>query len=66
MKNLSSIVSTPKFIGFVELLDAMCKEGIIQRDPEDSNAILVYRTNVDKQEYGVSEGWFSQNSFGRA
>lgn len=66
MKNLSSKEfedNTPKFIGFVKLLDAMCKEGIIQRDPEDSNAILVYRTNVDKQEYGVSEGWFSQNIF---
>ena len=55
--------NTPKFIGFVKLLDAMCKEGIIQRDPEDSNAILVYRANVDKREYGVSEGWFSQNIF---
>lgn len=70
MKTISSLSevreiedNTPKFIGFVKLLDAMCKEGIIQRDPEDSNAILVYRTNVDKQEYGVSEGWFSQNIF---
>ncbi|MBR0542537.1 MAG: hypothetical protein IJK26_10110 [Clostridia bacterium] len=58
--------NNPKFIAYVNLLQAMCDEGILSKDPNDANSILVYRTNMDESIYGVSEGWFSQNIFDAA
>ena len=58
--------NNPKFIAYVNLLRAMCDEGILSKDPNDANSILVYRTNMDKDVYGISEGWFSQNIFDAA
>ncbi len=58
--------NNPKFIAYVHLLSAMCDEEILSKDPNNSNNILVYRTNMDESVYGVSEGWTSQNIFDAA
>ncbi len=55
--------NNPKFIGLVNLLDAMCEEGLLQRNPDDRNSVLIYRSGVDADTYEASEGWFSQNVF---
>ncbi|MDO4647179.1 MAG: hypothetical protein Q4B26_00915 [Eubacteriales bacterium] len=49
------------FIDCVDLLNMAAKKGLIDRDPNDRNSILVYRENVDPAVYGAKEGWFSEN-----
>lgn len=58
--------NNPQFIGLVNLLDAMCEEGLLQRNPDDRNSVLIYRSGVDANTYDASEGWFSQNIFAAA
>jgi hypothetical protein len=51
-----------KFIAYVNLLDALIQEGILKRDPNDRNRVIIYREHV-KEEGLPEEGWFSMNVF---
>ena len=51
----------PKFISVVQLLEAMCQKCLLGRDPQNKYNIIIYRTNLDKEMYGITEGWVSQN-----
>ena len=44
---------------WVRLLGDMTEKGILKRDPEDKNSLLVYRTAGTQN----PEGWYSQNIF---
>ena len=44
---------------WVRLLGDMTEKGILKRDPEDKNSILVYRTAGAQN----PEGWYSENIF---
>ena len=50
----------PKFIALVKMFEAAIDEGIFQKDPDNENNILIYRTGMDANIYGISEGWCSQ------
>ena len=50
----------PKFIALVKMFEAAIEEGILQKDPENDNNMLIYRTGIDAEIYGISEGWCSQ------
>lgn len=59
----------PNFIGCVHLLEAMCDKGLLNENPDSEiypNHVLIYRTGLNKKEYGVTEGWLSQNIFDAA
>lgn len=58
--------NNPKFIAFVELLNEMWEESLLQKDPDNKNNIIIYRTGLDPEKYGVTEGWTSQNIFDAA
>lgn len=51
----------PKFIALVQMLDKAADSGVIQRDPNDAHRILVYRTGLDAELYGRTEGFVSQS-----
>lgn len=52
-----------QFFAIVELLDTMCEKGMLQRNPENKDHVIVYRTGLDIEKYGVSEGFVSQHLF---
>ena len=56
-KALNEKPSDFRFINIVEEIDEAISKGLLQRDPERDNNILVYRTD-DKDN---PEGWYSQN-----
>lgn len=49
----------PKFIAYVNLLDALAEAGLVLRDSKNRNNLLVYRENSETKE----TGWFSENIF---
>mgnify|MGYP006916289584 CR=1 FL=1 len=55
-----------RFIAFVDLLNEMCEQDLLQRNPDNKSHVLIYRAEVDPEMYGVTEGWFSQNIFDAA
>lgn len=49
------------FIECVQLIDTLIENDILHRDPNNFNNVLTYRTGLDKEKYGVTEGWCSEN-----
>lgn len=50
-----------KFISVVQLLEAMCQKCLLGRDPQNKYNIIIYKTKLNEEEYGIKEGWVSQN-----
>lgn len=53
----------PKFIAYVKMLDALAKEGMVARDPNNRNNLLVYRERVKMEDGSFVSGWFTENIF---
>lgn len=53
-----------KFIAFVHLLDALCSTGLMNRDPDNPNNVLIFRENALADGYDAPvSGFFSENIF---
>lgn len=53
----------PKFIAYVHLLEAMCDINLLKMNPDKKSHVLVFKEHLDKDLYGKTEGWVSQNIF---
>ena len=57
----------PKFIAYVNMLDALVKEGCLNKNPDNENHILIYYDELPKgfisDSPKITEGWLSHNIF---
>lgn len=49
-----------KFIAYLDLMNALVERGVLQTDRKYPKNVITYRTGLDVNEYGTTEGWVSE------
>ena len=50
-------------LGYVQLLNALAEKGLMNRDPENHNNLLVFKTDVEVEQGVFKDGYVSENIF---